>query len=275
MKYLFQRGSGPLSAPADGTLFRFGKAPAFSLGPCYSCDWSGAEPTVILTHGSAQHSIALRQHLAFTYSFSHDACGLIYLDKCLWFEARPKTFGSDGILLSFQGWDQGLWHDGVYCRWRKGQINDLILPGVSFRGEWGLSSEPLANVFDWFADEKYFAQKQSLILAVQMGWGERMASGTTLELIGENRQELLSLLLFRLAFLQNQFFLLPKSSSWKRLAQNLNITPLNADDSRRPKLSMAIEWGPSKVVHDLLQWQLRLSPFIPKNLWSELEEKSV
>jgi len=275
MKYLFQRGKGRVSVPADTTLFHFGTSPGLSVDPCYSCHWLDPEPQVTLTHGSVQLAIPLEKIDESTYSFSHAAFGMVYLVKCPWYQARPAIRAADGVTMSFQGWDQGIWYDGIYSCQRAGRLTDIILPGAAFQVQFGDNkrcSAP-ANVDDWFAGERFFAQKQSLIHAARERWGSSLSGETVLAVEEGSAEEILSLLLFRLAFLAANFVLVPKDEGLKRLAQNLNIMTQRSLDPNRPSLAMAIDWGSSSAVHELLRWQLNKSPFIPGRLWARLVGK--
>jgi hypothetical protein len=272
MKHVFQRGEKLLSAEAGSVLFRFGKPPRFSSGSVYSCNWQSSHP--ILTHTlQDRHEIITLEaskEISNAYSFSHTTFGNISFMKARWFEDRPEIKGEQGILLSFQGWSDGLWYDGCFARWAGFRFTDLILPGREFRVEWGDVSGPLSGVQDFWDESKEFAWKQSLICAVQSKFAEFQRAKAHLEIEGESSEDILNLLLIRLAFPNQKFSIIPTSSGMKRLAQNLNISALNSAPKEVLRLSPSIDWGDASAIQAILEWQMKKSPFIPGRLWEKI-----
>ena len=275
MKYVFQRGKGSRSAEVDfnGVLFRFGNPPDISSpASTFSCQWDGSVPKLIHSKHDRSENVSLvppNEDLG-VYSFSHPAFDSIQLVKRSWFEDRPQIWGEQGAMMSFQGWSNGQWCDGVYAHWQNARFTDLILPGGAFQVEWGRASQPLNGIEEWCAEQKHFAQKMSLIEAVRAKFTDQFGPETVLDMPSGSFEEVLTVLLLRLAFPQQRFGLIPKNKGQKRLAQNLNITPLRSARKNEAALSANIDWGSSESVHKLLEWQLRQSPFVPLKLWNEL-----
>ncbi len=198
------------------------------------------------------------------YRYEDADLGAVFLSKQAWWSDLPLIRGESGIWMSYQGFSQGVWCDGVFGRWAEGQWVDLILPGPSF--EWGLSRSARAidDVSDFWEEEKFLAQKLSLIEAVRHAFVIKGTAAIYLKPSGCLVQFLMHMLLFRLAFPQRAIEILPADPSWKRLAQNLNITVLKAD----PKVEsiQGIDLGPKAKLLELIHWQQSKSPFIPLNL---------
>lgn len=272
MMHVFQRGEKVLSAEAGSVLFRFGKPPRFSSGSVYSCDWQSSHPILIHTLFDQQRIVSLEasKEISNAYSFSHPSFGNISFMKARWFEDRPEIKGERGILLSFQGWSDGLWYDGCFARWAGFRFTDLILPGREFRVEWGNVSEPLSGVDDYWDEHREFARKQSLIYAVQSKFAEFYRAKAHLEIEGESSEDILNLLLVRLAFPQQKFSIVPLSVGMKRLAQNLNILALESAPKDGLRQSLPLDWGSREASHKILQWQMKKSPFIPGKLWETI-----
>lgn len=272
MMHVFQRGEKVLSAEAGSVLFRFGKPPRFSSGSVYSCDWSGSHPILTHTLQSQHETVPLEasKEISNAYSFSHPTFGNISFMKARWFEDRPEIMGERGILLSFQGWSEGLWYDGCFARWAGFRFTDLILPGREFRVEWGNVSGPLPGVIDFWEEHREYARKQSLVCAVQSKFAEFHRAKAHLEIEGESSENVLNLLLIRLAFPQQAFSIVPSSAGMKRLAQNLNISALNSVPKQGLKQRLAIDWGSAEGSQRILEWQMKKSPFIPGKLWETI-----
>ncbi len=273
MKHVFQRGSVRSSAEADSVLFRFGSPPQHSPGSTYSCEWEGPQPTVTLT--TYDHSenvpLLLLKEGAGGYSFSHPQFGSIVLVKALWFQDRPQIQGERGAVMSFQGWSQGSWCDGVYGRWEHSQFTDLILSGSPFQVEWGRSFAPPLNIDAWYDKHKFLAQKMSLIEAVRSHYKASIRRDLQLQMDLCTVEEVLTFLLLRLAFPKQKFSFFPRCEGQKRLAQNLNFTVLREPSKKVCLLPLLVDWGSNESVRNLLEWQMRKSPFIPGKIWADLQ----
>lgn len=194
-----------------------------------------------------------------------------------WWSELPALPQGSGLYISYQGFagshlsDPMLWCDGVCGRFVDGRWTDLVLPGPAFSLELGRSTLPLDCVEQFWADEKWFARKQSLILCMRALHPDGFDAKTQLVVPKElDPESVLSLLLFRLAFPKNEFCLETPDVRLKRLAQNLNIEPLK-DAFRGPRVFLPQNLGPREKILELLSWQQEKSPFIPINLWAVIQ----
>lgn len=201
------------------------------------------------------------------YTAEHPVFGHMALAKMPWWSELPAPPAEKGVWLSYQGMFEGIWHDGIFGRYEDFQWTDLVMPGAKFTLEFGSSQLPLEDPQGFFEQEKFFAQKQSLIYCMKAQFPRISHQPLSLGSSGSSADFILGLLLMRLAFPQIRLSILPDSVAWKRLAQNLNIEPLKA--SATP-LTVLGSFGPREKVVDLLCWQQSRSPFIPQHLLNSL-----
>ena len=273
MKYLVQRGTVALPAnPSAGlTVFRWGPPPVDFFGLCYSIDWSAPSPQVIFTQPNLIQTISLTRFSSDLYSFSHIEFGSIVLSKRSWFDEYIGVEGGRELLLSYQGWGQDHWYDGVYAVRNELGLTDLVLSGSRFQWVVGERNEVLIDGMGWMREHSQDARKQSLIEAVRQKY-PFMGDGEVCPRIW-NLETAANLLLLRLAFPECQFFIRTADVFWRRLAQNLNIKPLKEIDPVRKIQLIDIHWGSDSAIEEFMFWQIRRCPFIPTKLWERLTAK--
>ncbi|RZA16746.1 MAG: hypothetical protein EOP10_24035 [Proteobacteria bacterium] len=222
--------------------------------------WEGDFPTL-----SGKTLVRLSDGL---YRYDHADLGPIFLSKQPWWTDLPLIRGERGLWMSFQGFSEGVWCDGIFGRWAEGRWVDLILPGPSF--EWGLSRSTLAieDVSEFWSEEKFLAQKLSLIEAVRLVFASTGVVPIYLKRMDCDVQFLMHMFLVRLAFPLRSIQVFPADPSWKRLAQNLNISVLKSEPSI--PAAACIDLGPKEKLLELIHWQQSKSPFIPINLFTSL-----
>jgi hypothetical protein len=203
-----------------------------------------------------------------TYRFEEPTFGPIIVSRSPWWSDLPTPLGEEGLWLSYQGYFNGIWCDGVFGRWVDGHWVDLILPGPAFRWNISRSLLPIEDVAAFWSEEKFFAQKQSLVLAVRRAFDNDLRMPLFLQSHECPVHFVLHMLLFRLAFPDRTIQILPSDAAWKRLAQNLNISPLKVHPANPPMVGPQL--GPREKLLELIQWQQSKSPFIPQNLLSSL-----
>lgn len=198
--------------------------------------------------------------------------GSIHLTRKAWWEDLPELPADSGLWLSYQGFVDGIWHDGAFGRFVNGSWTDLVLSGAAFILELGRSELAIDDLEEFYSDFKFLSQKGSLIVAMLKQFSIR--AGETCEMIqtGGDADFLLQLLLMRLAFPTIELSLSPKNVAWKRLAQNLNIQILREGNGQRSgrRLPCLPSLGPREKVIDFLRWQQAQSPFIPQKLFLDL-----
>ncbi len=199
--------------------------------------------------------------------------GTIVLGRSPWWSEWPGVSFETGFYLSFQGFYQGYWHDGIVGQKVDGVWTDIVLPGAKFTLKLGRSTKAIDEVQEFWRDEKFFARKQSLILSMREHFRD-LHSAYLVERGSLNDAEfVLFILLLRLAYPKLRLWLEPKDVAFKRLAQNLNYEIARSGVSV-PNLKLAYprSLGPKVEILELLRWQNRRSPFIPSHLFGIIQD---
>lgn len=252
MKLSFHRGT-ILRADGSSVALRFA--------------WDQLRPEAVLLDEGGRTPYEVVRLSQDLYSSHCEEFGQIALAKTPWWAELPTPFSGSGLWMSYQGFAEGIWHDGVFGRFEASQWTDLVMPGAPFTLELGRSQLAIEDASAFFLSEKFFAQKQSLVQAVKALFPLGFALKTQVESHGSKADHVLSLLLLRLAFPEARLGILPSDVAWKRLAQNLNIEALKFP---LPNVISLESFGPHEKILDLLRWQQGRSPFIPERLLASL-----